>query len=247
MENEKKVYFTSEVKIDWDTHKELNFMKYKIMNGLLLVWLLFSAVLSAYLFFVKYLTLFNCIMLFSVALFMAIAGVNLKKQPEIMQGRQKVRLGKDVVEQRIEFSDKINIYLTVDYGRSYDYALVERVFETKNNYYLMLPYGLAIVVNKGTLTGIEGIDFKQFIFDKCYSIKKSKLKKLKDGQKTLNRLLAIAFLLSVVVLMLFFFQQTPENWRKLGRNPKYSSSQQATSDNTSVSSSAPEITTESSK
>ena len=244
MENERNIYFSAKTNIDWDTYKEMNYIKYKRMNILYLCFLPILCFLAGVLFLSKTINLTSCLLYFSLAFFMMLFGFIVKKQSLLMHGQQKVKYGKDVIKQEIEFSDRIFIKSSCDLDRVYEYSLIEMVYEAPNNYLLVMPYGVTIAVDKSSLRGSDGADFCSFIFDKCYSIKKPKFKRLKNGEKTWKRLTVVAFLIAIVVLMLYFFRITPENWRELGRNPRYSSSFQSTSGNSSNTS---EITSDYSK
>ncbi len=230
MENERKVYFTCDTKVDWDTYKELDSIKYRKLNRLSFVVLIAFAALTGLLFWMEELNLTFCILSFCCSFIFLYSFVMVRKISDKMQGQQRIRYGKDVIDCRIEFSDKIYVFSSCDQDRSYEYALVEKVYETQNSVIIVMTYGVTLTVDKLSVRCQDGTDFKQFIFDKCYSLKKRRFIKLKNGQKKLKSITVLSFLLSVVILMLFFFQQTPENWRELGRNPLYSSSQQSTSD-----------------
>ncbi len=236
MENERQVYFSSKTKIDWDSYREMNYIRYKRINILCLFLIVFICISAAALFIIKGLDATICTVYFCCAFFMVFIGAVLKKQSVTMHGQQKIKYGKDVIEHEIEFSDRIYIRSSCDIDRSYDYSLIEKLYETENYYLLVMPYGVTILVDKHTLKGLDGVEFRHFIFDKCYSLKEPLFKKVKDGRKMLKGLTVLAFFIAVVVLMLYFFQITPENWRELGRNPQYSSSQQSTSENISNSS-----------
>lgn len=228
MENERKVYFSAETKIDWDTYKEIDQIRYKKMNVIGFICIILLSLLSAYMFVIKALSLTTCIVIFEFAVFLLLIGIILKKQSVIKHGQQKIIYSKDIMTEKIEFSDKIYVQSDCQLDRSFDYALIEKLYESENYYILMMPFNVALLVDKSTLKGQAGVEFRHFIFDKCYSVKEPLFKKVKNGQKNFKGLTILTFFVAIVVLMLYFFQITPENWRELGRNPQYSSSQQST-------------------
>ncbi len=234
---ERKIYFTCETKVDWDTYKELDKIKYRKVNRLQLFLIFLAVVVSAVAFFTKILSLSYCLLLFGCSVIALFTNVLITKTSDRLQGQQKVKYGKDVIDYHIELGDRIYVSSSCEPDRTYEYALVEKVYETKENVILVMPFGVTLMLLKANIKSDCNLDFKQFIFDKCYSLKKLKFKKVKDGKKKFGYLVFLWFFVSIVVLMFYFYLKTPENWRELGRNPKYSSSQQSTSDNSSVSSS----------
>ena len=233
MENERKVYFSCDTKIDWDTYKELELIEHRKLTVRFTVFLAVQALGAAVLFLSKALDLSFCILSFVVSFFVWGLLLVIKKRTSILQGRQKVQFGKDVIDAHVEFGDKIYISSSADMDRTYDYALVEKLYETQNSVILEFNYGVKLTVEKRNIRCVDGADFIGSILNKCNCLKKDRFIKLKNREKTLKIMIGISFLISFIVLMLFFFLKTPENWRELGRNPQYSSSQQATSDNSS--------------
>ncbi len=53
MENERQVYFTSKTKIDLDSYREMNYIKYKRKNILCLFLIVFICISAAALFIIK--------------------------------------------------------------------------------------------------------------------------------------------------------------------------------------------------
>ena len=233
MENERKVYFSCDTKIDWDTYKELELIEHRKLTVRFTVFLAVQALGAAVLFLSKALDLSFCILSFVVSFFVWGLLLVIKKRTSILQGRQKVQFGKDVIDAHVEFGDKIYISSSADMDRAYDYALVEKLYETQNSVILEFNYGVKLTVEKRNIRCVDGADFIESILNKCNCLKKDRFIKLKNREKTLKIMIGISFLISFIVLMLFFFLKTPENWRELGRNPQYSSSQQSTSDNSS--------------
>lgn len=233
MENERKVYFSCDTKIDWDTYNELELIEHRKLSVWFLLLLAVQAVGAAVLFLTKTLDLTFCILSFLASFLVWGLLLVTKKRTSILQGRQKVQYGKDIIDTHVEFGDKIYVSSSADMDRSYDYALVEKVYETPNSVILELNYGVKLTVEKRNVRCVEGADFIGFILNKCNCLKKDRAIKLKNKEKVLKAMIGFSFLISFVVLMLFFFLKTPENWRELGRNPQFSSSQQSTSDNSS--------------
>lgn len=227
------IFFTCETNLDWDTYKQLNLINYKKAVKYSLTSIILLTLVSAAAFIFNFLSAAYCCLLFLFVFLLIFINIKYKKNCELEQGRQKVSFGKDVVDRKYVFSNKIYVTSSCDLERSFEYALVERLYETKESYILVLSHNMAMVINKIDLKGTEGLDFKKFILDKCYEVKKRKFIKIDKSQKNFTRLTVLAFFISVVVLMLFFFKKTPENWRELGRNPQYSSSQQGTTQDSS--------------
>ena len=225
---EKKIYFTCETNIDWDTYKEIEKIKYRKFKVIFMSFSLPFVLIAALGFYTKTLSFMICFAFFFIVYLGLMAKYVMNKRSIKLHGQQKVKYGKDVINTRVEFGDKIYVYSSTDLDRSYEYALIENAYETKDNIILSMTHEVMIVLPKANIKTNDSTDFYQFIFDKCYSLKKAKFKKLKDEKKKFNRVILLYFFLSVVVLMLYFFQITPENWRELGRNPQFSSSQQST-------------------
>ncbi len=231
-----EIFFTCDTNLDWDTHKQLSLVTFKRFFKVCLLATVLLAIISACAFFLKALSGTICLIMFVFVFVMLFFGYLYSKGSEIQQGRQKVTYGKDVVDRHIVFSNKIYVTSSCDLERSFEYALIERLYETNENYILVMTHNVALVVSKYGLKGSGDVDFKDFIFEKCYELKKRKFIKIDKAKKYYNCLTIVALFLSIVVLMLYFYLKTPENWRELGRNPQYSSSQQPTSENTSNSS-----------
>ena len=198
------------------------------MNRIHLFSIALAVIGAALGFFAKILSLSYCLCLFFCFFISLFTNFIITKNSNQLQGQQKVKYGKDVIDCSIELGDRIYVSSACELERTYDYALVEKVYETKENFILVFPFGLTLVLLKANIKSKCDLVFKEFIFDKCYSLKKFKFTKLKDGKKKFAYIIFTWFLVSVVTLMLYFFLKTPENWRELGRNPQFSSSQQST-------------------
>ena len=235
MENERIVFYSSKTQFDRDTFRELNKIAYRRNNIVVSIGLVFIALLCGFAFYVKALSLVLCLVLFFISSFLCVIKFKLKKHVENQHTKLRLEYKKDMVEQVIEFSDKIYVTSNGEIERSYDYSLVEKLYETSDAYFLVFPGNAILTVSKSNFKSNIQSEFRHFIYEKCYSVKEPIFKKLKNNEKTYNRLVAVSFLLSIIVLMLYFFQITPENWRELGRNPQFSSSQQSTNSSSDAS------------
>ena len=189
--------FSSEVVMDRKLHKEFYLLSYRKISIFVFIYTIFLLLSAIPNFFGTHnyeLVLGNAVgfLVLTVVYFL---GVNNKEKRLFAQ--KTFIENNNLSHSLVCFNEKIYSGMKGKEPKIFCYSSVKKIFETKNLYILLLEYDVCVVVDRNTLAGIKGIDFRQYILSRCYYLKKRKIYKLEK----LKILLIISILIQSIIFI----------------------------------------------